>query len=209
MTRNILKTSALLLTLLPIQAYSSDLEIIEQCSAKYNYLKKDDVKLQELNNDFETGKERSMFFDPSPLPSSCTMSKCIAFNYEKLDFIERKFNDEIRNGVYTVVALKNGDSRCNFKAEPSDDVCYSATKNESNEIKSKYGFNYKVDLKTRALTFEIFDVKNKNMLLENHTVIFRTSSENGKFRTGMCPSKFDINSPIGQKILDVFPNQPR
>jgi hypothetical protein len=209
MTRNILKASAVLLTLLPIQIYASDLEIIEQCSSKYNHLKKDDIKLKELNDDFENGKEKSMFFDPSTLPSSCTMSKCIAFNYEKLDFIERKFNDSMRNGIYTIVALKNGDSRCNFTANPSDEVCYASIKNENNEIKSKYGFNYKVNLTTRVITFEIFDVKNKNMILENNTVIFRTSSENGKFRSGICPSKFDIDSPIGQKILDVFPNQPR
>lgn len=92
----------------------------------------------------------------------CKDEVCTRYHPARYDFVERTYDDSKRKGVYTIKATKNlQDPNCFGVPEEIDGVkyCYSITKNENDEIKSRYKFT--MVNKDDYRVMKIDDLKNK------------------------------------------------
>lgn len=97
----------------------------------------------------------------------CEDEVCTRFHPARYDFIERQFNDNKRQGIYTLKATKDlKDPNCFGVPEDIDGTkyCYSLTKNQNNEIKSRYKFTMINQDTYRVM--KIDDLKNKEQVIK-------------------------------------------
>ena len=97
----------------------------------------------------------------------CEDEVCTRFHPARYDFIERQFNDDKRQGIYTLKATKDlKDPNCFGVPEDIDGTkyCYSLTKNQNNEIKSRYKFTMINQDTYRVM--KIDDLKNKEQVIK-------------------------------------------
>lgn len=81
---------------------------------------------------------------------------CLAFNPKDYDFVEMKFDDDKRSGIYTITATTLLNTRnCEDKTTMNGvEYCYLVEKNIGDRVKSKYKITIKNNDEYKNLIFE-------------------------------------------------------
>lgn len=143
-----------ILFIIPIIALNSYSTLINanSCPPEYNYVKYNTQELEKYRENVKSGKVDGLYndirfnFRIDQVLNPCPSFSCIYFDSDKYQYAEFFFFDSLRKGVYTSKYSKNkNDIRCKeFMQDFSFDGCYYLTKNENNEIKSQYGYYYRL-----------------------------------------------------------------
>jgi hypothetical protein len=159
-----------------------------QCDPEKNYIISNPELIEEYKNEFKNGNIKNLYYDTRQLGSEksilCNNSSCVKYDVKKFDFIEKKINDQLRNGVYTIYNHPKNDKRCNFWTQSWSKVCYESIKNENNEIKSKYGLYM---YNENGATVSEFKKLNTNELIFKYSRTIYTNDAVGGPGFGTCP----------------------
>jgi hypothetical protein len=147
------KKLMILSAILSVSACSS----FSRCEADKNYVVSNPENMNKYENKINNHIKTSVYFDMLE-NDYCNDDACSSFDSKKFNFIEKKFNDKIRNGIYTIKESSDlNDPNC-FPIHPLnvnkvDKKCFIATKNENNKINSEYTFSMKNINRSTKITF--------------------------------------------------------
>ena len=166
--------------LLTLTASTNNIE--KQCPFDKNYMKSNPTAMEEYKQLKKEGKIKSFYYE-SPLQRPCNYLGCVSFDPKQYDFIEKKFNDKFRQGIYTIYATKDTTRTDCFKELFSHKLvdkngyCYYAVKNEDGVIKSRY-HRYLKDLGTSVLS-GFYDAEKNISLFEHSYTVYSTGALGG------------------------------
>jgi hypothetical protein len=178
-----------------------------QCDTENNYIISNPELMEKYKEEFKNGEIKSLYYDKTSIgyesTSVCNSSFCVYYDNKKFDYIEKKINDPLRKGVYTIYNHPKNDKRCNFSNRSWDKVCYESIKNENNEIKSKYGLTMYND---KNATVAEFKNNQTNELLYKYSKTIYTTGAIGGAGFGVCsPVKINNNYKFN---AGSFPTNP-
>lgn len=166
----------------------------KSCDPEKNYIISDPVAMEEYKKLRESGEVQSYYTETNPI-KPCFNVLCVNYNPEKFSFMEKRFSDEERKGVYTITKTKDLTDKTCINKSPvslSIDYCFKVEKNNNNEIKSRYKFL--LDFSNKDVTIiKFIDLKNNKNLYEYSYQTYLTGAIGGP-GGGMCATK-KINNP--------------
>lgn len=163
-----------------------------------NYINSNPEALENYKKIVAAGEVNSYYLKIIPTPS-CENNKCISYEINKYDFIEMYFNDNSRQGVYTIkVSTDPLDKSCIKKQYNSDKNCYSVTKNDYNEIKSR--FHVESNYSNHVFYKKFTDLKENIVLFESSYQVYHIPTPLDIPSGGVCKIK---NNPKNY-IFDIY-----
>lgn len=186
----------------------------KECPPEKNYIKSNPTAMDKYKEEFKQGKIEGLYHDiympvfNNEIRNPCKSSSCITFNYKVFKFSEYRFNDSLRNGVYTSYVSKDrNDPKCkDTPASVGVPVCFYLIKNENNEIKSKYGM-YMRSL-NQANTKKFYKIDDNVVLYESSSTIYLTGAIGGP-GYGLCGVKnVNVNNLDYKFNPSGFPSNP-
>lgn len=186
----------------------------KDCPPEQNYIKSNPEAMDKYKEEFKNGDIEGLFykFDLKSFSRSmpCKRSNCIYFNPKKYKFAEFKFNDSLRNGIYTSYWSANKkDEKC--KETPAYQYsgpagCYYLIKNDNNTIKSKYGIY--IRNQNEATITKFYKINDNSILYEESSTIYTTGAIGGP-GYGSCGIKKENINNINYKFNPIsFPYDP-
>lgn len=172
------------------QSYSEK----SQCDPEKNYIVSNPSAMEEYKKLKATGEIKSYYSEVNPsIP--CLNSKCVKYNPDNFSFIEKKFSDNQRKGIYTISITKElQDKKCIAKNPVSAerDYCFKVERNKNDEIKSRYKFL--IDNTNKDVTIIKFIDLRTDMVLYEYSYQTYVTGSIGASGGGTCrPNK--INNP--------------
>jgi len=160
-----------------------------------------------MNNyktEYAKGGIKSIFYETLPV-KYCNSVNCISYNGKYFDFIEKNFNDNLRNGIYTIRSIEKQYSKdyCfsnDFYSE--NKKCFIAEKNEENKIKSKYKFKFENDMTERRTLIEFKNIETNETLYKISYQLYSTGAIGGP---GFSYCKGQKNNPLYKFNALSFP----
>ena len=150
-----------------------------QCDPDKNYINYNDIAMEKYQNEREKGLIKSIYFY-NKNPKKCEDDRCVYFDNNTFDFIERNFDDSLRKGVYKItISFDKKDSEC-MKENPynnNKEYCFKATKNKNNIIESSYVRSTYIENGVAYIKFD--NVKEGVLIYEKSYQIFRTGAIGG------------------------------
>ena len=178
--------------LLSITACSAK-NIEEQCPPEQNYMISNPAAMEEYNQLKKEGKIKSYFSDHNR-KDICRVIYCVRFDPKQYDFIEKRFDDDYRKGIYTIYASTDL-SRNDCFDDPTykSPYCFYAVKNENDVVKSRYRKYSRVSRKPRTPIVTGFDDLKNNISLFKYSYTTYSTGALGGPGFGMCGSKNNNN----------------
>jgi len=165
-----------------------------QCDPEKNYIISNPELMEKYKEEFKNGEVKSLYYDASNLPSEtstlCNNSSCVQYNNKKFDYIEKKINDSLRKGIYTIYNHERNNKKCNFWTQSWSEVCYESIKNKNDEIKSKYGVIFYEENSTTIIEFK--NLKDNKTIYKYAHTIYTTGAVGGP-GFGSCGVKYNNN----------------
>jgi len=150
-----------------------------QCVPEKNYIRVNKNAMDQYKKSFVAGEIKNFYFEESPA-EPCYTDLCVGFDFNKINFMEKNFNDNSKVGVYTIRATKElNNPNCMEKNPASinnkNKVCYILEKNEKNIIKSQY--RLKIDhSNTGQIIISFYDIKNNIELYQESYQTYSTGA---------------------------------
>lgn len=172
----------------------SSLSEKSQCNPDKNYLISNPQAMEEYKLLRKNGEVNGYYTVTLP-PKPCYTNICVSIE-DSNEYIEKFFDDKERKGVYTIKAYKNKEGRNCITEDPATinnkiKYCYEVTKNNNEEVKSRYKYTY--DKRNKGQTIIVFsDIKNNIKLYEYSYQIYSTKALGG---TGFGTCKPNDNNP--------------
>ena len=152
-----------------------------QCDPDKNYLISNPQAMEEYKLLRKNGEVNGYYTVTLP-PKPCYTNICVSIE-DSNEYIEKFFDDKERKGVYTIKAYKNKEGRNCITEDPATinnkiKYCYEVTKNNNEEVKSRYQYTY--DKRNKGQTIIVFsDIKNNIQLYEYSYQIYSTKAIGG------------------------------
>lgn len=181
-----IKNITLLAALLVLSGCSSYYEM-KNCDPDKNYINSNPEAIENYKELVRKGEVKSYYYKKIPA-SPCENNKCLSYSTEKYDFQEIYLDDTTRKGIYTIKIITDpNDESCIKKAYSYDKNCYSITKNNNDEIKSRFYVEVNFDENTTYKKF--MDLKTNKILFEASFQIYKTPSIADEPSGAFCPVK--------------------
>jgi hypothetical protein len=188
----VMKKNILLLSIIALTGCATSIE--KQCDPEKNYIISNPELMEKYKEEFKNGEIKSLYYDFSELSANkgkiCKNSSCVNYDYKRLSFTEKKFNNLDRNGIYSIYIHPKGNKRCNFWTYSWDKVCYESIKNENNDIKSKYAVIMYTENDATILEFK--NLKDNKLIYKYSHTIYTTGAISGA-GFGSCGVKQNNN----------------
>lgn len=180
----------------------------KDCPPEQNYIKSNPEAMDKYKEEFKNGDIKSLYHYKENR-EICKMSSCISFDYNKHEFAEFYFNDDLRKGIYTSYWSKNKkDAKCKETQQliPGPKGCFYLIKNNNDEIKSKYGVYMSHNKEASIKKF--YNIRNNDVLYEYSSTIYMTGAIGGP-GYGICGIKKENINNINYKFNPIgFPSNP-
>jgi len=178
--------------LLSITACSAK-NIKEQCPPEQNYMISNPAAMEEYNQLKKEGKIKNYFSDHNR-KDTCRVIYCVRFDPKQYDFIEKRFDDDYRKGIYTIYATTDLSRNDCFKdSSKRSPYCFYAVKNENDVVKSRYRKYSRISGKPRTPIVTGFDDLKNNISLFKYSYTTYSTGALGGPGFGMCGSNNNNN----------------
>lgn len=158
-----------------------------QCDPEKNYIHSNPEAIEEYKKLVRNGEVKSYYYKKTPT-NPCENNKCLSYSTDKYDFQEIYLDDTTRKGIYTIKIITDpNDKNCIKKAYSSDKNCYLITKNNNDEIKSR--FYVEVNFNDNTTYKKFMDLKTNKILFEASFQIYKTPSLADEPSGGFCSVK--------------------
>lgn len=158
-----------------------------QCDPEKNYINSNPEAMENYKELVRKGEVKSYYYKKIPA-NPCENNKCLSYSTEKYDFQEIYLDDTTRKGIYTIKIITDpNDENCIKKAYSYDKNCYSITKNNNDEIKSR--FYVEVNFDENKTYKKFMDLKTNKILFEASFQIYKTPSIADEPSGGFCSVK--------------------
>jgi hypothetical protein len=185
---------AALLTLSGCRTYYE----MKNCDSEKNYINSNPNALENYKKIVAAGEVNSYYLKIIPT-KTCENNKCISYEVNKYDFIEMYFDDSSRKGIYTIkLSNEKLDKNCIKKQYSSDKKCYSVTKNNNNEIKSR--FYVESNYSNHVFYKKFTDLKENIVLFESSYQVYHIPTPLDIPSGGVC----NIKSSPENYIFDIY-----
>jgi hypothetical protein len=173
--------------LLSIVASLSACETISQanqCDPEKNYEYTNIELMEKYKTDYANNEIKSIYYETLPA-EYCNDNLCISYTGKYFDFIEKNFDDNLRNGIYTIKVINKNyqDKQClpenTAFFNTKDKKCFVAEKNDNNKVKSKYKYQFYNDIANKNTIIEFKDIENNEVLYKVSYQIYSTGAIGG------------------------------
>lgn len=138
----------------------------DKCTAENSYIESNPTAMEHYLELRKTGQIKSYYVEQ--IPATDFIDDKYVLYKNDFDFVEKNFNDNYRNGIYTIIKTDSITNDCLERNvnELSKSNCYLITKNINNEIKSDY--KYTIDnSEEKTIKISFTNLRTQEVLFTN------------------------------------------
>ena len=171
-----------------------------QCDPNKNYLISNQKEMEKYQKERKDGQVKSIYFYEKK-PKPCLDDRCVKFDMNALDFIEKNFDDEYRKGNYKITISMNKDDPDCMKEDPynnNKNYCFKTSKNKDNVVYSSYMWSAYIENEVGFIKFD--NIKENINLYTYAYQVYSTRAIGGpgfgtcKNKDNKYPYKFNVIS---------------